>query len=282
MNTNKLGAKIYKLQKMLRETKSAVVAYSGGVDSSLLLYAARRVLGRDNVLAVIANSPTLPSEELNFARRFARSQDANFLIIKTNEFSDENFRLNSAKRCYYCKKELFGNCRRIAKLRGYRRVLCGANYDDKADYRPGMRAAREYKIRSPLAEVKLTKEEIRRISKALGLVTHDKPQQACLSSRIPYFEEITVEKLGRIERAERYLRRLGFAEVRVRHHEGIARIELGNGAIKKFLDNNLRIKTARRLKQLGFNWVALDMEGYRQGSMNRAIERKVQSEKRKV
>ncbi|MFH1406980.1 MAG: ATP-dependent sacrificial sulfur transferase LarE [Candidatus Omnitrophota bacterium] len=274
MNTNLLGKKVYNLQKLLRELKSVVVAYSGGADSSFLLYAARKVLGKDKVLAVIAQSPTYPKKELNSAKKLVRRMDVNYKIIRTDEFSDKNFYTNPPKRCYYCKKELFGKLNRIAKAGGYKFLADGSNSDDKKDYRAGNRAAGEFKVVRPLALVGLEKQEIRRLSKAVGLPTHDKPAQACLASRVPYFEKITRQKLGAIEKAEDYLEELGFRGVRVRYHEDIARIELQNGSMKRFLDDKLRKKVASKLRNLGFTYITLDLEGYKTGSLNRVLKQK--------
>jgi len=258
------------LKEILRETKSALIAYSGGVDSTFLLKIARDTLGSD-VLAVTADSPTYPSQEIQEARTLARKLSVRHLTIETEEFSDSNFISNPPDRCYYCKKELFSKLRKIARENHLNHILDGSNLDDEKDFRPGMRAAREFGVRSPLREAGFTKADIRQLSKKLDLATWNKPALACLASRFPYGEPLTKQNLGRVGKAEKLLRDMGMGQVRVRHHGHIARIEVPRGEINRFLSDSFRKKLVDKLKELGYTYVTLDLEGYRTGSMNEVL-----------
>lgn len=241
------------------------MAYSGGVDSVFLTKVAHDVLG-DQMLAVIADSPSLPRRELEEALAIGRQFGFPVRVIKTNEMDDVNYTGNPANRCYFCKSELFDE---LTKLTGWETIVYGENASDVGDYRPGAKAAQEYRVRAPLKEVGLTKAEIRQLSAELGLPTADKPQMACLSSRIPYGEPVTEEALAMIEAAENVLRDLGFFEVRVRHHKNIARIEVGPEELPRLFE--MREAVASALKEIGYAYATLDLQGYRRGSTNEVL-----------
>lgn len=257
----------------------AVIAFSGGVDSTFLVKVAKDTLGRKNVLAVTAASETFPKSELKDAKRMAESIGVNHIVIRTKELKNANFKGNSPRRCYYCKSELFDKLKRIARRRGFKYIADASNYDDRKDFRPGSLAAKEKKIRSPLKEARLTKKDIRRLSKRLGLATWDKPSYACLASRIPYYEAITGKKLNAIESAEEILRkRLNLKQVRVRCHGNIARIEVAPKDISKLVKDRANEVVVRKLNALGFKYVTVDLKGYRTGSMNEVLSRKRHSD----
>ena len=266
--------KVQKLKKTLKNMKKIVLAFSGGVDSAFLLKIALDTLGKDNVLAIIAKSDLFPKREYDHAKELARKLAANFITIYTKEAENKTFLKNPIKRCYYCKKELYGQLIHIAKKRGFDFVIDGFNYDDRKDLRYGNQAARELGVKSPLAEARIGKEDIRRSSRQLHLSTWDKPSFACLASRFPYYNVITKEKLKRVDRSEEFLYKYEFRQVRVRVHNDIARIELASEDIKRILLNReLQRNIVKRLKHLGFSYVTLDLEGYRTGSMNEVLKR---------
>jgi uncharacterized protein len=250
-----------------------IVAYSGGVDSAFLAYAATAALG-DRAVCVTADSPSYPERHRQMAVRLARQFGFRHEIIQTHEMARPEYRANPANRCYYCKTELYTHLSAIARERGITAVADGSNADDRGDYRPGRQAAREFGVISPLDDAGLTKAEIRELSHRAGLPTWDEPASACLSSRIPYFSEVTDEKLRMIERAESALRDLGFRICRVRHHDTMARIELGRGEMARAVEPGMAEVIDRKLRAIGYTQVMIDLRGYRLGSLNEALRLK--------
>jgi len=254
----------------LRGLSSIVVAYSGGVDSAYLAYAATRALGA-RALCVTADSPSYPQRHREMALTIARDFGLRHEIIATDELNEPGYRANGPDRCYFCKHELYGRLADLARDRQFEAVADGSNADDRGDYRPGRRAAREFGVVSPLDEAGLTKTDIRALSHEAGLPTWDEPASACLSSRIPYYSEVTDEKLRAIERAEAELRALGFRVLRVRHHDTVARIELGPDEMPRALEPAVAAAIDRALRAIGFRYVTLDLRGYRLGSLNEGL-----------
>ena len=266
-----ISNKLDRLRDLLRSYGSCLVAYSGGVDSVFLARVAFEVLGGKS-LAVIADSPSLPRRELDEALAIAAQFHIPVQVIRTREFDNPDYLANPGNRCYFCKHELFTELEPLARAGGFAVIAYGENASDAGDHRPGATAAAEFHVRAPLKDAGLTKAEIRELSAQFGLPTADKPQMACLSSRIPYGEAVTPEKLRMIEQAEYLLRDLGFYDVRVRHHElkqgPLARIEVGPDELKKFLADDTASRVAAALKQAGYVHVSLDLQGYRRGSTN--------------
>jgi len=262
--------KVRTLIRLLEGYGRVIVAYSGGADSAFLLRAARDVLG-ENATGILGISESLDRNESEAARRVAREMGIPIRTIETREYDNPEYRKNDAERCYHCKSELFSRVAAFAAAEGVAYVLDGSNFDDLGDYRPGMRARDEEGVKSPLQEAGLTKEEIRRHSRTLGVPTWDKPAAPCLSSRIPYGSEVTSEKLRQIEAAEAVLRALGFRELRVRHHDQVARIEIPPAEFVRLLDERVRQQALDGLRKAGFLYATLDLKGFRSGSLNEAL-----------
>jgi len=266
-----LQLKYNKLKEIIRNAESLAVAFSGGVDSTFLLKVAHEVLG-DKVVAVTAQSSTYPEREYKIAENFAKELGVKHVVIVSEELDIDGFSSNPVNRCYYCKKELFTKVHEVAKEHKVNYVADGSNMDDMGDYRPGLKAVNELKVISPLKEAGLTKDDIRALSKELNLPTWNKQAFACLASRFPYGHEITKEKLSMVDKAEQILLDLGFRTVRVRHHENLARIEVAAEEMKKFYNEELMNEIYEAFKKIGFNYVSLDLKGYRTGSMNETID----------
>ena len=269
---DRIEERLRALEEIVAPHGSALVAFSGGVDSSLALAICARALPKERVLAVTSNNETYLPSELDLARRFADSLGVEHLIVNTRELDDPNYASNPANRCYFCKSTLYSDLHKIAGERGYACVVDGANADDEGDYRPGRKAAKELGVVSPLSMAKMGKAEVRELARHLGLPSWDKPALACLSSRFPYGQEITAEKLAQVARAEEFLRERGLQQVRVRHHGEIARLEVGPHEMERAFA--LREEISAELKEAGFLYVALDLSGYEAGSLNAALGRK--------
>lgn len=267
---DELGAKERLLRSRLAGLGSLVIAFSGGTDSAYLAWAATQVLG-PAALCVTADSPSYPDHHRQLARRVAAEFGLRHEFVTTDEIERPEYRANPVNRCYYCKHELYSVLTALAAVRGVAAIADGSNADDRGDYRPGRQAAREFGVVSPLDEVGLTKPEIRELSRAAGLPTWDEPASACLSSRIPYQTAITDEALRRIEEAEARLRAMGFRVCRVRHHDTLARLELGRDELARAFEPDIRERIVRELRALGYRHVTVDLQGYRMGSLNEGV-----------
>ena len=270
LTSPRVTAKERRLGEILRELESVVVGFSGGVDSAYLAYMANRVLG-DKALCVTAISPSYPAFQRRETAEFASRFQLRHLEILTDEVEDSRYRENSPDRCYFCKSELFSKLQALARQRGFRAVADGTNRDDRSDFRPGRRAAREYAVFSPLSEAEMNKVEIRELSRRAGLPTWNKPALPCLSSRFPYGTSITPEKLSMVERGEEILRHFGFRVFRVRYHEALVRLEFSPEELPKALDMEMVALLTKEFKALGFKFITLDLEGYRSGALNEVL-----------
>ncbi len=278
-DTARIERRLAELEEIVARHESALVAFSGGVDSSLALAVAARALPAENVLAVTSNNETYLPSELEPAKEFVASLGVEHLVVDTRELDNPDYASNPTNRCYFCKSTLYSDLGRMASDKGYGCVVDGANSDDESDYRPGRAAAKELEVISPLSEAGLSKKEVREISHYLDLPMWDKPALACLSSRFPYGEEITPEKLAQVTWAEEFMREKGYRQVRVRHHGDLARLEVGEEELERAFAE--REEIAAELTEAGFLYVTLDLAGYRSGSLNAALDKGEQKAKKK-
>ena len=270
-------SKLKNLEEILESLQSVIVAYSGGVDSAFLSVVATRILG-DRALAVTAHSPSLAQYELDNAVELASNLRLNHRVIETAEVERADYKQNTTGRCYFCKDELYTQLGNISRVEGFISIANGTNVDDMSDFRPGLQAAKKYGVRSPLVEAKFTKSDVREHSRKIGIPVWDKPSQACLSSRIPYGTEVTVETLTRIAKAERFLSTLGLRQFRVRHHDNIARIEVEPSEFGQLIETGVRESLVGYFKSIGYTYVTMDLLGFRSGSLNEIVfDRETQS-----
>ncbi len=262
--------KLKNLEEILESLQSVIVAYSGGVDSAFLAVVANNVLG-ERALAVTAYSPSLTEVELNNAVELANKMKLNHRVIETTEVERPDYKQNTTARCYFCKDELYTQLGNIAQTEGYVSIANGTNLDDMSDFRPGLKAAKKYGVRSPLAESEFTKSDVREYSRRIEIPVWDKPSQACLSSRIPYGTVVTVEALTKIAKAEGFLNDLGLRQFRVRHHENIARIEVEPSEFGRLIETNVRESLVEYFKSIGYTYVTMDLLGFRSGSLNEIV-----------
>ena len=262
--------KLENLKEFISNYNSAIIAYSGGIDSSLIAQLANNVLGKKNTLVVIAVSPSLNNKEFKLATNLAKMNNWNFKPIYTQEFSNDNYLKNDLSRCFYCKFELYEKLEKIFEEEEYQAIFNGTNFDDLGDFRPGLDAAKKKNIVSPLVKCKINKNEVRQIAKLIGLPNWDKPAQPCLSSRVPYGVRISMDNLKKIERSENFLSDLGFLNFRVRMHGDLAKIEVSEDDFVKFSNHHLREKIIKNFKKFGFKFVSLDLKFFSSGNLSRA------------
>ena len=267
-----MDAKFQRLTQLLGESKTLLVAFSAGVDSTFLLKAAHMAIG-DGAIALTASSPTVPPGEIEAAKNFATILGCRHIVVDSHELTNPSFSQNPVNRCFFCKDELYRISRAEADKLGVVTIVDGTNLDDLKDHRPGLKAADEWGVRHPLVEAEMTKEDIRRYSRALCLPTWDKPSSPCLSSRFPYGTEINLERLKKVGACEMFLKELGFREFRVRYHGDLARIEAAQNEIHRLFDHSIREAIVQKFKEVGFNFVSLDLQGFRSGSLNAAIQK---------
>jgi pyridinium-3,5-biscarboxylic acid mononucleotide sulfurtransferase len=268
-----MDTKFERLTNLLREQEGLLVAFSAGVDSTFLLKIAHMVMG-ERAIALTASSPTAPPGELEAAKEFAKNLGCRHIVLDSHEMANPSFAENPVNRCFFCKDELYRICRKQADQLGIATVVDGTNLDDLKDHRPGLKAAKEWGVRHPLVEAEMTKEDIRRYSRALDLPTWDKPSSPCLSSRFPYGTEITFDRLKKVAACEVFMKELRFREFRVRYHGDLARIEVSPHEIDRLFEREIRDAVVKKFKEIGFNYVSLDLQGFRSGSLNEALQKK--------